>query len=157
MTEKYDEDNIDDLFKDALQNADRTPPLPVWEGIESQLDRDRRRRLWAWWVPVSVAASLMVFLFVARPLDRAAPGPRLHREMLPPAGGGHYQPGVSPATGAHSLPQADVPPAGQSQLALTDRSQLAHTGQSQLALTDRSHSRKLTPPQMGHDVSAHAG
>jgi hypothetical protein len=56
----WQDHDIDDLFRDSLGSGQRIPPPPVWENIEAELDKDKRRRLILWWIPASVAVFLTI-------------------------------------------------------------------------------------------------
>lgn len=42
--------NLDDHFREKLEELEISPPERVWSGIASHLDKKRRRPLWLWWL-----------------------------------------------------------------------------------------------------------
>jgi hypothetical protein len=64
MTGPHDNDNIDDFFRDFLQSGEKVPPTPVWDQIEGELNRDRRRKFLFWWTPRVATAILALFVAV---------------------------------------------------------------------------------------------
>lgn len=51
--------NLDKLFKEALQEQVCEPPVRVWKGIESHLNK-RHRRIGAWWWQGIAAIAILV-------------------------------------------------------------------------------------------------
>nr|WP_321243816.1 hypothetical protein [uncultured Psychroserpens sp.] len=64
MSEKK---HIDKLFKEQLKNFEVTPNDSVWENIEAELNKDKRKRrvIPIWWKIAGVAASLLLLFTVA--------------------------------------------------------------------------------------------
>ncbi len=52
-------DNLDNLFKKALQEQQCEPPAHVWENIEKRLDK-RHRIIPAWWLRSIAAAAVII-------------------------------------------------------------------------------------------------
>ena len=59
--------HIDKLFKEQLKNFEVTPNDSVWENIEAELNKDKRKRrvIPIWWKIAGVAASLLLLFTVA--------------------------------------------------------------------------------------------
>jgi type VI protein secretion system component VasF len=51
---------IDLLFQEKLKNLEATPNKKVWNRIESQLKKKKRRVLPIWWYAGGVAATLVL-------------------------------------------------------------------------------------------------
>ncbi|MEM5565578.1 hypothetical protein WNY78_10705 [Psychroserpens sp. AS72] len=64
MSEKK---NIDKLFKEQLKNFEVAPNDTVWENIEAELNKDKRKRrvIPIWWKVAGVAAALILMFTVA--------------------------------------------------------------------------------------------
>tara|TARA_R110002073_G_scaffold123234_2_gene266839 strand:- start:21253 stop:22602 length:1350 start_codon:yes stop_codon:yes gene_type:complete len=58
------EKNIDRLFQEKMKNLEAVPSSKVWRGIESKLQKKKRRVLPYWWLSGGVAALLIISLFL---------------------------------------------------------------------------------------------
>lgn len=56
-----DHQDIDDLFRDSLHTREKPPSPGVWDRIEGELDKDRRRNLFIWWLS---SAGCLMFLLI---------------------------------------------------------------------------------------------
>ncbi|WP_298755315.1 hypothetical protein [uncultured Psychroserpens sp.] len=67
MSEKK---NIDKLFKEQLKDFEVAPPEAVWENIEQELHKDKRKRrvIPIWWRLAGVAAALLLLFTVGNTL-----------------------------------------------------------------------------------------
>lgn len=65
-----EEKNIDKLFKEQFKDFEITPPDAIWENIEAELDKDKRKRkvIPIWWKVGGIAASLLLLFTVANSL-----------------------------------------------------------------------------------------
>ena len=62
--------NIDQLFRDKLENIDEFPSDKVWENIENQLKEDKKRRIIPfWWKLSGIAAIFIAGIFISNKLD----------------------------------------------------------------------------------------
>lgn len=59
-----DKKHIDRLFQEGLKDFEATPSNAVWENIEAELNKDKKKRriIPIWWRYAGVAALLLVFL-----------------------------------------------------------------------------------------------
>nr|WP_321221231.1 hypothetical protein [uncultured Psychroserpens sp.] len=78
MSEKK---NIDKLFKEQLKNFEVAPSDAVWENIEAELNKDKRKRrvIPIWWKVAGVAASLLLVFTVASTLINDAGNNPIHK------------------------------------------------------------------------------
>ncbi len=65
-----EEKNIDKLFKEQLKDFEKTPNDAVWKHIETELNKDERKRrvIPIWWKVAGVAATLLLLVTVASSL-----------------------------------------------------------------------------------------
>ena len=59
-----EEKNIDRLFQETMKDLEAVPSSRVWAGIESKLQKKKRRVIPIWWLSGGVAALLIVSLFL---------------------------------------------------------------------------------------------
>ena len=65
--------NIDQIFRDKLENIDESPSDRVWKNIENQLKEDKKRRIIPfWWKLSGVAAIFIAGIFNINKLDFAS-------------------------------------------------------------------------------------
>ena len=70
MSEKK---NIDRLFQEKFKEFEAVPQEQLWENIEADLEKDKKRRVIPLWMRLSgVAALLMIGLMVVMPFFRDA-------------------------------------------------------------------------------------
>lgn len=91
MPNRYNGENIDDLFRDSLGSGERMPAAPVWQKIEAELDNDKRRKFLLWCRPIVAAVGVLLIaglyfrnpdgnlirrtVFTAKPAQRSANHP----------------------------------------------------------------------------------
>ena len=64
--------NIDQIFRDKLENLDEFPSDKVWKNIENQLKEDKKRRIIPfWWKLSGIAAIFIAGIFIANKIDIA--------------------------------------------------------------------------------------
>lgn len=74
-----EKENLDNLFRESLDEFSQSPDPQVWERIEASLDqkaRRRRRVVPLWWQLGGAAAALALLLFLLIPGDRAETVPQ---------------------------------------------------------------------------------
>lgn len=55
--------NLDQLFKKALEGRTYEPPVQMWDNISRQLDKRRKKRKIVFWWPAAAAAAAVIVLF----------------------------------------------------------------------------------------------